>query len=74
MARNLSAAETAERLGISVRTLDRMEVDGRLVRTTSTPGGHRRFDEEQVERVRQGLPAVECVTPLCEVCEAPHPA
>lgn len=62
MARNLSAAETAERLGISVRTLDRMEGDGRLVPITHTPGGHRRYDEDQVERVRNGLPAVEPVT------------
>lgn len=64
MARNLSAAQTAERLGISVRTLDRMEVDGRLVRVSTTPGGHRRFDSEQVERVAQGLPAVEEPQPI----------
>lgn len=59
MARNLTAAETAERLGISVRTLDRMEGSGRLKPITRTDGGHRRYDEDQVERVRQGLPAVE---------------
>lgn len=59
MARNLSAAQTAERLGISVRTLDRMEHDGRLRPVARTRGGHRRYDSEQVERVAQGLPAVE---------------
>lgn len=63
MARNLSAAETAEQLGISVRTLDRMEVAGKLVPVMRTSGGHRRFDSDQVERVRQGLPALDPVEP-----------
>lgn len=56
MGQNITASETAERLGISVRTLDRMERDGRLKPVTRTLGGHRRYDVEQVERVRQGLP------------------
>lgn len=67
MARNLTAAQTAERLGISVRTLDRMEGDGRLVPVSRTrPGrsGHRRYDSDQVERVAQGLPAVEEPQPV----------
>lgn len=59
MARNITAAATAERLGISVRTLDRMEHDGRLRPAMRTRGGHRRYDEAQVERVAQGLPAVD---------------
>jgi DNA-binding transcriptional MerR regulator len=57
MGRNLTAAQAAERLGISVRTLDRMA--GSLDPVTRTDGGHRRYDEDQVERVRQGLPATQ---------------
>jgi excisionase family DNA binding protein len=57
MARNIGATETAERLGISVRTLDRMEHDGRL-RPVTRIGGRRKYDEDQVERVRRGEPAV----------------
>lgn len=52
--RNITAAETARRLGISVRTLDRMEHDGRLKPASRTLGGHRRYDEETVERIRTG--------------------
>lgn len=55
--RNVSAAEAARILGISVRTLDRMEHDGRLRPVSRTIGGHRRYDANQVERVRVGLPA-----------------
>lgn len=59
----LTATETAARLGISVRTLDRMEHAAdpgkRLAPASRTPGGHRRYEEGQVERVRLGLPAVE---------------
>lgn len=50
----LTATQTAERLGISVRTLDRMEGDGRLRPATRTRGGHRRYDAGEVERVFAG--------------------
>lgn len=53
---NISAAETARRLDVSVRTLDRMEKDGRL-KPVSRLGGRRKYDAEQVDRVRRGLPA-----------------
>lgn len=53
---NIGAAETAKRLGVSVRTLDRMEKDSRL-KPVSRIGGRRKYDVGQVERVRRGLPA-----------------
>lgn len=53
---SIGAAEAASRLGISVRTLDRMEHDGRLKPTTRI-GGRRKYDAAAVERVRRGLPA-----------------
>lgn len=53
---NIGATETARRLGISVRTLDRMEKDGRL-KPASRIGGRRKYDAQQVDRVRRGLPA-----------------
>lgn len=51
---SIGAAETAKRLGISGRTLDRMEKDGRL-RPVSRIGGRRKYDAAQVEAVRTGL-------------------
>ena len=54
---NISAAEAARRLGISVRTLDRMDRDGRL-RPVTRIGGYRKYDAVQVDRVRHGLPPV----------------
>lgn len=55
--RNISAAEAARRLGISVRTLDRMGAEDHpqhLVPVTRTRGGHRRYDADEVERIRTG--------------------
>lgn len=53
----LSAGEAARRLGVSVRTLDRMMVPGHpvpLLPATRTPvGGRRRYDPEDVERIRR---------------------
>lgn len=56
MGTNIGATETATRLGVSVRTLDRMEKDGRLA-PVSRIGRRRKYDAQQVERVRIGLPA-----------------
>jgi excisionase family DNA binding protein len=50
---NISAPEAARRLGISVRTLDRMEKDNRL-KPASRIGGRRKYDAAAVERVRTG--------------------
>lgn len=51
---SISAAETARRLDVSVRTLERMEKDGRLA-PVSRIGGRRKYDAAQVEAVRTGL-------------------
>jgi len=56
---NISAAEAAERLGISVRTLGRMAnpQHPQHLEPVSRIGHHRRYDAQEVERVRRGLPA-----------------
>lgn len=43
----LSPEEASAALGVSVRTLTRYVKDGRLT-VKRTPGGHRRFDPEEV--------------------------
>jgi len=52
MSKQLSIGETAKRLGLEVDTVRKMERDGRI-RAIRTDGGHRRFLEEEVERVRK---------------------
>ena len=52
MSKQLSIGETAKRLGLEVDTVRKMERDGRI-RAVRTDGGHRRFTEEEVERVRK---------------------
>lgn len=58
---SIGAPETARRLGISVRTLDRMGDPShpQHLAPVSRIGGYRKYDAAQVERVRLGLPAVE---------------
>ena len=59
MGYSISAAETAKRLGISVRTLDRMshrEHPQHLAPLSHTAGGHRRYDADEVEALRTGTP------------------
>ncbi len=54
MSNRLTAREAAARLGISVRTFDRhlpeWQADERLT-VHRTPGGHRRFDPAEVDRL-----------------------
>ncbi len=52
MSKHLTIGQTAERLGLQVDTVRKMERDGRI-RAVRTDGGHRRFLEEEVERVRK---------------------
>lgn len=49
----LSTAEAAERIGVSVRTLNRMAEDGRIVPAAKAPGlrGGYLYDPAEVERV-----------------------
>lgn len=59
MGQSISAAEAAHRLGISVRTLTRMADPEHTqhLEPINRVGHHRRYDADQVERVRRGLPA-----------------
>lgn len=51
----IPAAEAAARLGISVRTLDRLGIgEGQLLPIMRTSGGHRRYDADEVEAYRTG--------------------
>jgi excisionase family DNA binding protein len=57
--RTLSLGQAAQALGISTTTMRRWAGDGR-VRTTRTPGGHRRFAVTEVRRLlaERGCPAI----------------
>jgi excisionase family DNA binding protein len=49
--RLLSIGEASERLGIHINTLRRW-ADRGMVRTVRLPSGYRRFEEEEIERMR----------------------
>lgn len=51
----LNAKDAAARAGISVKTLDRYQSRG-LIRPTYTPGGRRRFAEEDVDALQTNPP------------------
>ena len=50
----LTAAQVAERLGVSAKTVTRWAKAGRLAHQR-TLGGHRRYDPDQVERLAREL-------------------
>lgn len=58
----ISSTEAAARLGVSVRTLDRMEHDGRL-RPLSRIGGRRKYDAAQVAALLRGGDGVPSTQP-----------
>jgi excisionase family DNA binding protein len=49
----LTPKEAAERLGVSVRQLNRYQAAGRITPVQNVPRGHRRFTEESVEKLRR---------------------
>lgn len=51
----LTAKQAAARLSIDVRTLDRWQAAG-LIRPHYTPGGHRRFSEQDVDTLLAAPP------------------
>lgn len=51
--RLLSPAEAAEALGVHVKTLTRW-ADRRLISIIRTPGGHRRYWENEIIAIRDG--------------------
>ena len=52
----LTAKEAADRLGVSVRQLDRYVADGLIAPLRATPRGRRQFDSEAVDRLLRGEP------------------
>lgn len=46
--------QTAEKLGVSKRTLTRWRVEGKFVPDSKTAGGHSRYSEKQLERAKHG--------------------
>jgi excisionase family DNA binding protein len=54
MTRYLSAAQVAERLGVSAKTVSRWAKQGRLAHQR-TLGGHRRYDPDQVDQLAREL-------------------
>ncbi len=51
--RLLSPAEAAKALGVHVNTLTRWARNG-LINAVRTPGGHRRYWEDEVQAIREG--------------------
>lgn len=50
----LTAKQAADRLGVSVRQLDRYVADGLIEPRRATPRGHRKFDEGEVAALLRG--------------------
>lgn len=50
----LTPKAAAHRLGVSVRTVSRYVADG-LLHPARTRGGHRRFDETEIDELRKQL-------------------
>lgn len=48
----LTAREAADRLGVTVRQLNRYQMDGRITPVQNTPRGRRQFTEESVDALR----------------------
>jgi len=44
----LTSLEAAKRLGVTVRTLHRWELEGRI-RSVRTPHNHRRYDQSEID-------------------------
>ena len=54
MTRYLTAAQVAERLGVSPKTVSRWAKQGRLAHQR-TLGGHRRYDPDQIDQLEREL-------------------
>lgn len=67
---SLTPRAAAERLGVSGRTLTRYVSDG-LLAPERTSGGHRRFDEVQVDRLKADLRAKRPPSPPPQPTELP---
>ena len=54
--RMLSTGEAAKRIGVSPRTLSRWVTEGLIEPTLVTPGGHFRFDLDELKAQMQRRP------------------
>lgn len=54
----VSIGQAASLLGVTPNTVRRWEDEGKIT-STRTPGGQRRFEMSEIERVRTGAAAVE---------------
>lgn len=72
----LSTGAAAMRLGVSVKTLQRWDREGRLVPSARTPGGRRLYSESQLLRQLGRQPPVlpQRVLAYCRVSSAAHKA
>lgn len=55
-------SDAARRLGVAIETVRRWENEGKI-KSTRTPGGQRRFEISEIERVKAGKPAEAVTTP-----------
>ena len=52
-AKYLTPQQASKRLGVSVSTLNRYVLEGRIIPVQVTPGGHRRYSRADVERLKR---------------------
>lgn len=53
----LTAKEAADRLGVTVRQLDRYVAAGLIAPMQTVARGHRKFDAEKVDKLLRGVPS-----------------
>jgi excisionase family DNA binding protein len=71
MESTISTGKAARLLGVTVKTLQRWDREGRLVPATRTSGNRRRYTESQLRAcLRQPVPAVRRVVAYCRVSSA----
>lgn len=51
-----TSTEMAKELGVGTRTLADWDRQGHLVPAWRSPGGHRRYSEDQLNKIRNGDP------------------
>jgi len=50
---NLKTSDVAKQLKVSARTIQRW-ADKKIIKATVLPSGHRRFDETEINKIKQG--------------------
>lgn len=49
----LKISEVAKQLGVSTRTVQRW-VDKQKIKAVTLPSGHRRFEQEEINKIKRG--------------------